>query len=75
MNGLICITVLALVGAGLHQAHRWGYDRGYHEGYEDGDYEGYRCGVEDSNRQFKNICDEIISNKDENICEQKGQRL
>lgn len=63
MNGLICITVLALVGVGLHQAHKWGYDRGYHEGYEDGDYEGYRCGVEDSNRQFQNMCDEAIKDK------------
>lgn len=63
MNGLIVIAILVLVGAAIHQAHRWGYDKGFRDGYEDGDYEGYRCGVEDSNRQFKNMCDEAIKDK------------
>lgn len=64
MTGLFFILILLLFGAGLFQAHKWGYDKGYHDGYDDGDYEGYSCGIEDSNRQFQNMCDEVIKKKE-----------
>lgn len=60
LNGFIVLLILLLVCGIAMQAYLWEYDRGYYEGYEDGDYEGYACGVKDSNRQFKNMCDDVI---------------
>lgn len=53
MTGLLFILILLLVGAGLFQAHRWGYDKGFHDGYEDGEEEGYRCGKDELERGYK----------------------
>lgn len=63
MNTILFILILLLVCAALILAHNFGYDKGYHDGYEDGDYDGYTCGLKDSNRQFHNMCDEIIRKK------------
>lgn len=63
MNTILFILILLLGSAALILAHNFGYDKGYHDGYEDGDYEGYKCGLKDSNRQFQNMCDEIIRKK------------
>lgn len=63
MTAIVIILILLLFGAALILAHNFGYDKGYHDGYEDGDYEGYTCGLKDSNRQFQNMCDEIIRKK------------
>lgn len=55
---------MSLISIALCHSFKWGYDKGYNHGYDDGDEEGYRCGLADANRQFQNMCDEVIKKKE-----------
>ena len=66
MNGLIVIAILVLVGAAIHQAHKFGYDKGYHDGYEDGEEEGGR-GLKTLDKDIYRVLSQALKQMEENV--------
>ena len=64
MNGLITILILSLVGFGLFQAHRFGYDRGYKDGYDDGEEEGSR-GIRNMDKGIYRALSQVLKQMEE----------
>lgn len=66
MTAITFILITVLVGAAIHQAHKFGYDKGYHEGYEDGEYEG-SSSLRTFDKDIYRVLSQALKQMEENV--------